>query len=121
MGYELTYEDGKFYVWSTIVDDYISGPLDSPHRVAMFIVNKGRDERFSEERPPVRDKKAMEIYRIWYDEAERIKRYPEEGLQIVATMGGFREGEPYVVKYEEPVRMTPKLKELQRKQREGKE
>lgn len=117
MGYELTYEDGKFYVWSTVVDDYISGPLDSPHRVAMFIVNKGREKKFSEVGIPIKDKKAMQIYKIWYDEAVKVKVHPEEGLRIVATLGGLKEGEPYLVKYEEPVRVTPKLKELQQRQR----
>ena len=121
MGYELTYEDGDWYIWSTVVDEYVSGPLDSPHKVAMFVVNRGRDKRFLEEEVPFSDKKAMEIYRIWYDEAKRVKEYPEEGVRIAATMGGLGEEKPYLVKYEEPVRMTPKLKELQRRQREGRE
>lgn len=124
MGYELTYEDGKFYIWSTVVDDYISGPLDSPHQVAMFIVNRGREDKLSEVGVPFRDEKAMQIYKIWVVEAKRVKRSPEEGAQIIGTMdiqGIEGDRKPTLEKYEEPVRMTPKLKELQVRYREERE
>lgn len=110
MSYELTYEDGKWYVWSTVVDDYVSGPLKSPNEVAEFVVEVGK------ERGNPTEEKVKEIYREWYREAVKVQRNPEEGAQIVATFRMTPEGDPEgLVKYPEPIRMTPKLKDLNRR------
>lgn len=118
MSYELTYEDGNWYVWSTVVDDYISGPLDSPREVAEFILNRHPGEISIEGVVPYTNEKMKKIYDIWCNEALKVRRNPEEGLQIIGSFELTSEGELKGKKFEEPFRMTPKLRELKRK-REG--
>jgi len=116
MGYELTHEDGKFYIWSTVVDDYISGPLGTPDDVAKYILNFHGGRITARGIEPYTEQEARRIYKIWYDEAVRVRCRPEEGVSIMGTLDitGIKEGrEPTLRKYEEPIRMTPKLKELQ--------
>jgi len=119
MGFELAYEDSKFYVWSTVVDDFVSGPLDSPREVAEFVLNYHGGRFTSEGLVPYTRKQAEEIYKMWYDEAVKVRRNPEEGLRIAASFRLGPEEEPTGIIYEEPIRVTPKLQELRKKARKG--
>ena len=116
MSYELTYEAGEFYVWSTVVDGYIGGPFATPEEVANFITYRPVG------RVPETESEARRLYKMWHDEAIKVRRHPEEGLQIAATLdlsSLVEGGEPTIRVFEAPVRMTPKLEKLQIKFRKG--
>ncbi len=120
MGRDLTYEDGEFWIWSTVVDDYIAGPFRSPQEVGRYFMNEYLEVPEEERayRGGYGGKWSPEkVYDQWYREAVKVMKHPEEGVQIVG-LGSFSEGKFEVHELPESLRMTPKLKELQRKSEE---
>ena len=116
MGRDITYEDEEFWIWSTVVDEYIAGPFATPHAVGEYFMNE-----YLEIPEEARSRRGgyggnwspKKVYNYWKDNAENVMMNPEEGLTLVASLDSST---GKLTKYSEPVRMTPKLRDLKKRE-----
>ena len=76
MGYDLIFRDGKWYVWSTVVDDFV-GEADSPREVAQWF-----QERKEEDGKGLSD----DARAGWIVEAERVRDAGESAIHIAGIL-----------------------------------